>query len=147
MFLDTDGFCPCYMFRCFPMPLCLCFAFLPITSPTVVSHPADQPCPVTVPLTHFHSCTENVIEGGRSAGCVRFWCRKNFHPTFLQLCNWQRSLNCGKYPASSLTRSTMRWILCISSTRREWGSIRISKSKKLWWVCVGPDHSLKKINK
>lgn len=48
----------------------------------------------------FISCTENVIEGGWSAGCVRLWCWKNFHPTFLQLCNW--SLNCGKYPASSL---------------------------------------------
>lgn len=116
MFLDTDGFCPYHVFKkFFPCHYFWSFAFLPITVPrptatvwrphrhhTVVSHTADKLCPVIIPLTYLHSCTENVVDGGFSGCILRLWCWKSFHPTCLQHCNWQRSLNCEKYPASYL---------------------------------------------
>lgn len=77
----------------------------------------------TVPLTHFHSCTEKVLEGG--------WPSNIF--VTLQLAKVPELWKI--YHLTSFTRSTMFWILCSSSTRRGWGSIRISKSKNLWWVC------------
>lgn len=47
----------------------------------------------------------------------------------------------------SFIRSTMRQIFSSLSTRRGWGWIRISISKKLWWVCVGRDQSWKRFFK
>lgn len=118
---------------------------------TVVSHTADKPCPVTIPFTYLHSCTENVVEGGFS-GCILWlwccilwlWCWKSFHPTCLQ----PRAKVPELWKIScliSFTRSTMHWIPCSSSTRKGWGSIRISNSKNLWWLCVGPNHSWKRV--